>query len=688
MSVLSPTILWLLGAVAIPIIIHFLSRLRVKKVEFSTVRFIKKLETSSIRRIKIQQLILMILRMLTIAALIFMVAQPVIQGFMPGWIASDQDARLVLVLDNSASMNVKNGDETFLEIIKTEALALLPQFNDKTHITLFQTCPPKRIYDGVPSDPKLVSVLSAIHSTVSHDYLWENLSIFLKDPTMVEPIKECVVFSDLTHSPDSTFLAGHLEKEKWKFYFIRPGHVRDNLSIRSVSSINRIKTPNQLVKLKTRVQNSGELQKPNTHLELLFNGNRVGQVVSNFVPHKEKEFIFQAYPGQTGIVQAVATLPSDDYDMDNNWYVSMPVLDRVRCGIIASNNEGISMIEMILHAIDPEGQLLSVESRIQSNLNRLFLDDLDVAIIHDPLKISQAGTDDLDKYLKSGGGLIWFQGKGGEDDYHPDLYDKLEFPRHGKVIDSGQGFFNSEILIENSDIFGDLLVRKIENELPEIFTYVETEILPDHKIHLDLNNDDPLLIEFSRKSGAIFYFSTLLDLRWNDLLVRGLTIPLIYRMLVLAGTDEFNTAPILVDGSKWISIEEDILRNKWEVESPSGKMELIAPDYDREGINVTSTHELGIFNIFSNGKLFTSFPTRLHDKEYIHPGISQARIEPYLSTDQIRLMAVQDDFAKAFLEARQGKSLWKIFLLATVVLLLAETLIGRPVSVKMKAADI
>ena len=148
MSVLSPTILWLLGAVAIPIIIHFLSRLRVKKVEFSTVRFIKKLETSSIRRIKIQQLILMILRMLTIAALIFMVAQPVIQGYMPGWIASDQDARLVLVLDNSASMNVKNGDETFLEIIKTEALALLPQFNDKTHITLFQTCPPKRIYDG------------------------------------------------------------------------------------------------------------------------------------------------------------------------------------------------------------------------------------------------------------------------------------------------------------------------------------------------------------------------------------------------------------------------------------------------------------------------------------------------------------------------------------------------------------
>ena len=35
MTFLSPSVLWLLAAVSIPIIIHLLSRLRIKKVEFS-----------------------------------------------------------------------------------------------------------------------------------------------------------------------------------------------------------------------------------------------------------------------------------------------------------------------------------------------------------------------------------------------------------------------------------------------------------------------------------------------------------------------------------------------------------------------------------------------------------------------------------------------------------------------------
>ncbi|HIN02637.1 MAG TPA: hypothetical protein EYM60_04795, partial [Candidatus Marinimicrobia bacterium] len=116
MTVLTPSALWFLGAISIPIIIHLLSRLRIKKVEFSTVRFIKQLETSSIRKIKIQQILLLLLRMLAIASLVMMMAQPVTQGFMPGWLAAEQDARLIMVIDNSASMNVQDGDKSFLDL--------------------------------------------------------------------------------------------------------------------------------------------------------------------------------------------------------------------------------------------------------------------------------------------------------------------------------------------------------------------------------------------------------------------------------------------------------------------------------------------------------------------------------------------------------------------------------------------
>ncbi|HIC36223.1 MAG TPA: hypothetical protein EYO80_00940, partial [Candidatus Marinimicrobia bacterium] len=167
MTVLTPSALWFLGAISIPIIIHLLSRLRIKKVEFSTVRFIKQLETSSIRKIKIQQILLLLLRMLAIASLVMMMAQPVTQGFMPGWLAAEQDARLIMVIDNSASMNVQDGDESFLDLSKNTALSLLPLFKEETRITLAQTCPPKTIFNGLSNDPALRTAIQSIQSTKS-----------------------------------------------------------------------------------------------------------------------------------------------------------------------------------------------------------------------------------------------------------------------------------------------------------------------------------------------------------------------------------------------------------------------------------------------------------------------------------------------------------------------------------------
>ena len=99
MTFLSPSILWLIGAIGIPIAIHIFSLMRVDKVEFSSIRFIKELKTSSIRKIRNQKLLLLLLRILIIVCLVMMMAQPVTKGFMPGWISAEQDARLVFVIN-------------------------------------------------------------------------------------------------------------------------------------------------------------------------------------------------------------------------------------------------------------------------------------------------------------------------------------------------------------------------------------------------------------------------------------------------------------------------------------------------------------------------------------------------------------------------------------------------------------
>ena len=96
----------------------------------------------------------------------------------------------------------------------------------------------------------------------------------------------------------------------------------------------------------------------------------------------------------------------------------MPIMDQIRCSIIGSNAKDISILEMMLRSIDPENEFLILDTRIQSDLNRLFLDDIDVIVIHDPTGISEQGVKDMNRFLKEGGGVIWFQGEYDKDQFH------------------------------------------------------------------------------------------------------------------------------------------------------------------------------------------------------------------------------------------------------------------------------
>ena len=50
---------------------------------------------------------------------------------------------------------------------------------------------------------------------------------------------------------------------------------------------NRIKTINQLIKLDVKLLNSGNIEKKNIPLELVFDNQRVGQVISDIDVKKE-----------------------------------------------------------------------------------------------------------------------------------------------------------------------------------------------------------------------------------------------------------------------------------------------------------------------------------------------------------------------------------------------------------------
>src|SRR5438105_9935049 len=100
---LFPMMLLGLAAVAIPILIHLLNRRRYNVVDWGAMQFLQISEASR-RRILIEELLLMLLRMGLIAVLVLALASPFFDSTALGRIAGGGDRDVVLIFDGSYSM--------------------------------------------------------------------------------------------------------------------------------------------------------------------------------------------------------------------------------------------------------------------------------------------------------------------------------------------------------------------------------------------------------------------------------------------------------------------------------------------------------------------------------------------------------------------------------------------------------
>lgn len=128
MSFLQPFILWGLPLLLVPIIIHLLNRLRHRPQPWAAMQFLRAANQSSISQAKLRQILVLLLRVLGVAALILFLSRPLAGGWL-GWALSPAPEVIVLVLDRSASMEAQaqnSGKSRREEAIRLWSDALRP----------------------------------------------------------------------------------------------------------------------------------------------------------------------------------------------------------------------------------------------------------------------------------------------------------------------------------------------------------------------------------------------------------------------------------------------------------------------------------------------------------------------------------------------------------------------------------
>jgi hypothetical protein len=149
MSFLNPLFLAALAAVAIPLVVHMLSRRRVPVFYFSSLRFLRASDRHSMKRVNLRRILLMILRMAGVALLALAFARPVVRGGVASLFPGGGSRAGCILLDRSYSMGVESDEGTLFETAKTRVREILEQFAPEDEITIivFDTGR-ERIYRG------------------------------------------------------------------------------------------------------------------------------------------------------------------------------------------------------------------------------------------------------------------------------------------------------------------------------------------------------------------------------------------------------------------------------------------------------------------------------------------------------------------------------------------------------------
>ncbi len=205
MTFLSPLLVWgtLLGA--IPLIIHLLNRRRFRRVEWAPMHYLKLTIQRNRRRIQLEQLLLLLLRMSLPILLFFYLARPILNPTgLERWLGTGGRSSQVVLVDDSLSMGYAAGEAPAFQKALQIAAGLLASIRPQDHCSVVTTSAPRApvIHDVEGSRREEISAavaslaLSATHAAWTA--VFEGIDEVLKSCTY--PTRQLTILTDLRKS--------------------------------------------------------------------------------------------------------------------------------------------------------------------------------------------------------------------------------------------------------------------------------------------------------------------------------------------------------------------------------------------------------------------------------------------------------------------------------------------------------
>lgn len=673
MKFVHPNILYLLLLLIIPIIIHLFNFRRYKKLYFSSLQFIKKVEKETNATKTLRHYLILAARLLAFASLIFAFAQPYIPTNKNQH--SDFQNVIPIYIDNSFSMSAKSANGDLLNQAKTTV---------------------RRIVDGYSKDQRYLLVTNSMNGAefkiISGTTLLDKLQYIKFSPisraiaTPLISMKDYLnqhtssshhyyVISDfqsLNLSASSIFLDSNAT---YSLLQTIP-QLKHNLYVDSVwfdQPFHRVNVNNQL---KIRIQNTGKEKLTNVEIALIINGKR-RQTLTDLLPNNQTIVTINYSDKTSGTKIGKIEIQDPNLYFDNHYFFSYAVEKGVQVAVINGKNS-VSFPSMV-YATDDYYQVKSFQStQIQSG----NLSSADLIVLNGLKTISSGLQTQMLQLAKEGISICIIPGINFDKNAYNQLLGAFNLPlianKQASPIRIGK-------INNNATFFNGMFDQKTnEIRMPPLKKYISTTTFSTTKFRnlISYENEMPFFVNTGQQN-SIYMLYTPINPDFNSFGKSALFSSLMLRIgersilppalaLTIGSTEEWNYR---TQGNREQAIQ---LKKKQFIFIPEMRRngDFIAISV-RKAANNTAIED-GVYTVSEGeqtlGKVALNYNRKESDMKYA----SKEEIQNYfyaLDARHLNTIGINSNNDVQKLTLEKPNELWRILLTLALVFFLIEMLI-------------
>ncbi len=669
-------VLPLIAAAIIPLLLHLLSRQKLKTIPFSSIKFLKELQSKRIRQVKIYQILIILIRILFILFLVLTFARPAVKTIFSSSLSGVHSSAVIL-LDNSLSMQAKPSVQSSFEKAISALHQVLKSFNDQDHVIILTEDPnSKQIvqfnYNQSFDDSQLkltnfsFNLSQAVFKAQQFLKAYPNYNNEIYLITDGRLPRRCLSDSArkvLQNLPGHFYVVQALAEDSFV-----------NMSIDSAYIASKIINLNRPVKVVANIHNQSTTSKE-SYISLFNDDNRLAMQLISLKAQSTKsvELIFK--PTKAGHYNLTLELDDDPLQLDNQYYLSLNIPERVKILYVSSalNPEVSAALQTLTHKTN-----LEIYNVNESNWLAQPLTQFQVMVFEPATSLNEIQFNILEQYLKSGRSIVVIPTLNSSLTNYNHLLERLV--QQKPFVDfikptSAEQFFVLTYSPVGLQLLLSLLEKKKVDQLswPHFRRYIKMRSIGN--VLFRFENGDPFLQELkSKQKGHVYLLAAGFSSQWSDFPYQGLFIPFLHQLFAVAAQNREENLQFKIGQAITIRLPQMELKGKFNLERPDGQQIVVLPEQTDLGLVFwfKGFTQPGHYHLKENGNVIKTFALNLDDAEWQEPFIDFNKLRSDLITikaDEVNPESLQ--------KARLGLELWPYFLALALLMLALEMFIIR-----------